>query len=126
MSLRIAFFCVALAATVPATSAALAQATATPPTQTAPAANAPAPKPATAAPAATKPAAAPNTAAPGTADPKPAAAKPATPGQTAAHQRQTACGAEWRAAKEAGKVPAGQKWPQFWSACNKRLKAQGK
>ncbi|MFG1373867.1 hypothetical protein V5F32_16950 [Xanthobacter oligotrophicus] len=112
MSLRIAFFCVALAATVPATSAAFAQATATPPTQTAPAA-----KPAPVAPATTP--AAPTAA-------KPATPKPATPGQTAAHQRQTACGAEWRAAKEAGKVPAGQKWPQFWSACNKRLKAQGK
>ena len=117
MSLRIAFFCVALAATLPAASAALAQSTATPPTQTAPA-----PKPATTAPAPAT--TAPATAAPTTA--KPTAPKPATPGQTAAHQRQTACGAEWRAAKEAGKVPPGQKWPQFWSACNKRLKAQGK
>ena len=27
--------------------------------------------------------------------------------------------------KAEGKVPAGQKWPQFWSECNKRKKAEG-
>lgn len=52
-------------------------------------------------------------------------AKPSA-GATAAHQRQEACGAEWRAAKAAGKIPAGQTWPKYWSACNTRLKAQGK
>ena len=36
--------------------------------------------------------------------------------------RQTKCAAEWKEAKAAGKVEKGQKWPQFWSACNKRLK----
>lgn len=44
-------------------------------------------------------------------------------GQLAARERQKKCGAEWKAAKAAGKIEKGQKWPQFWSACNKRLKA---
>ena len=60
------------------------------------------------------------------------ATSPAKPGappsaaETALHQRQAACGAEWRAAKAAGKIPAGQTWPKYWSSCNTRLKAQGK
>ena len=68
---------------------------------------------------------------------KPAAAKPAraaaakpaprapgtfTAGQTAAHDRQRACGQQWTAAKAAGKIPAGMKWPQYWSQCNTRMK----
>lgn len=73
--------------------------------------------------AAAKPAAAPATAA------KPAANAPGekqlTPGQLAARERIKKCGAEWTAAKEAGKIKAGQKWPQYWSDCNKRLKAAG-
>ncbi|HEX3441420.1 MAG TPA: hypothetical protein VHT93_13820 [Pseudolabrys sp.] len=44
-------------------------------------------------------------------------------GQVAMHERQKKCGAEWQAAKAAGKVEKGMKWPQFWSACNKRLKS---
>jgi hypothetical protein len=51
--------------------------------------------------------------------------KPPTPGQKAAHARQKQCGAEWKAAKAAGKIEKGMKWPQYWSACNKRLKAGG-
>ncbi len=39
--------------------------------------------------------------------------------------RQTKCAAEWKETKAAGKVEKGQKWPQFWSACNKRLKTAG-
>ena len=39
--------------------------------------------------------------------------------------RERACGAEWKAEKAAGKIPPGQKWPQYWSACNKRKKAEG-
>jgi hypothetical protein len=35
-------------------------------------------------------------------------------------ERQKKCGAEWKAA---GKIEKRMKWPQFWSACNKRLKA---
>ncbi len=59
-------------------------------------------------------------------DAKPdAAKKPLTPGQIAAHERIKKCGAEWTAAKEAKKIKAGQKWPQYWSECNKRLKAAG-
>lgn len=53
------------------------------------------------------------------------AKKPLTPGQQAARERQKKCGAEWKAAKAAGKVEKGMKWPQYWSACNKRLKAGG-
>lgn len=49
--------------------------------------------------------------------------KPPSPGQLAARERQKKCGAEWKAAKAAGKVEKGMKWPQYWSACNKRLKA---
>ena len=54
---------------------------------------------------------------------KPKKAKPLTPGQQAARDRQKKCGEEWKAAKAAGKVEKGMKWPQYWSACNKRLKA---
>ncbi|HZD92251.1 MAG TPA: hypothetical protein VE224_19315 [Pseudolabrys sp.] len=50
--------------------------------------------------------------------------KPPTPAQLAFRARQKKCGAEWRAAKAAGKTN-GMKWPQFWSACNKRLKGGG-
>ena len=48
-----------------------------------------------------------------------------TPGQQAAVKRIRACGAEWQATKAAGKLPAGAKWPQYWSECNKRKKAAG-
>ena len=53
------------------------------------------------------------------------AKKPPSAGMLAMRERQKKCGAEWKAAKAAGKVEKGQKWPQFWSACNKRLKAGG-
>jgi hypothetical protein len=43
--------------------------------------------------------------------------------QVALRARQKQCGEQWRADKTAGKVQDGQKWPQYWSACNKRLKA---
>jgi hypothetical protein len=43
-------------------------------------------------------------------------------GMQAMRERQKKCGAEWKDAKAAGKVEKGMKWPQFWSACNKRLK----
>jgi hypothetical protein len=35
------------------------------------------------------------------------------------------CGVEWKEAKAGGKVAKGMTWPKYWSACNKRLKAQG-
>jgi hypothetical protein len=60
--------------------------------------------------------------------PPPSAAEPAAKpsgGRAAMVTRLRACGAEWKTAKAEGNVPAGQKWPQFWSACNKRKKAEG-
>jgi hypothetical protein len=73
--------------------------------------------------------AAPAPATPATAAPAPStgAAKPVTgsPGRQAMIARERACGAEWKADKAAGRIPAGQKWPQFWSECDKRKKAQG-
>ncbi|MEO6609081.1 MAG: hypothetical protein ABIN69_11495 [Aestuariivirga sp.] len=48
-----------------------------------------------------------------------------TPGQMAAHQRIGECANQWRGLKASNKLPAGTKWPQFWSACNKQLKAAG-
>ncbi len=47
------------------------------------------------------------------------------PGRQAMIERERACGKEWREAKAAGRIQTGQKWPQYWSDCNKRLKAQG-
>jgi hypothetical protein len=75
-------------------------------------------------------AAAPTPAAPATAAPAPAAgaATPRAAGKTgrlAMIARERACGAEWKADKAAGRIPAGQKWPQYWSACDARKKAQG-
>lgn len=51
--------------------------------------------------------------------------KPVSAGRQAMITRERACGADWKADKAAGKVPAGMKWPQYWSDCNKRKKAQG-
>ena len=58
-----------------------------------------------------------------------AASKPAShlpgaqsPAMQAMHDRQRKCGQMWSADKAAGKIPAGQKWPQYWSACNTKLK----
>jgi len=72
------------------------------------------------------PAAAPATAAKPVAAAKPAAT-PRPKGQPSAAQqamyaREKQCGQMWRADKAAGKIPAGQTWPQYWSACNKRIK----
>jgi protein-disulfide isomerase len=59
---------------------------------------------------------------------KPAATeekKPVSGGRQAMIARERACGAEWREAKAAGRIQPGQKWPQYWSECNKRKKAEG-
>jgi hypothetical protein len=66
-------------------------------------------------------------AAPAAAAPAPAAGAATTgkTGRQAMIARERACGAEWKADKAAGRIPAGQKWPQFWSECDKRKKAQG-
>jgi hypothetical protein len=50
---------------------------------------------------------------------------PASAAVQAMRQRQKKCGAEWKAAKAAGKIEKGTTWPKYWSACNKRLKAGG-
>ncbi len=52
-------------------------------------------------------------------------AKPMSPGREAMIARERACGKEWKADKAAGKIPVGMKWPQYWSACDKRKKAEG-
>jgi hypothetical protein len=52
-------------------------------------------------------------------------AKTPSPGREALTARERACGAEWKADKAAGKIAAGMKWPQYWSACNTRKKAEG-
>lgn len=57
--------------------------------------------------------------------PKPAGTVTGKPGRQAMIERERACGKEWRETKAAGRIPAGQKWPQYWSECNKRMKAQG-
>jgi hypothetical protein len=69
--------------------------------------------------------AAPSTAAapPMAAPAAPPAAKP-TSGRQAMIARERACGVDWKADKAAGKT-AGMKWPQYWSECNKRKKAEG-
>ena len=69
--------------------------------------------------------AAPAPAVPTTAAPAPAAGAAGKTGRQAMVARERACGAEWKADKAAGRIPAGQKWPQFWSECDKRKKAQG-
>lgn len=120
MSLRQLIFGVVLATALPMGASAFAQSS----TPAAPATGAAQPKPAPAPATAPAAPASPSAASPSAA--KPSGAKTPSAGQQAAHQRQAACGAEWRTAKEAGKIPAGQTWPQYWSACNKRLKAQGK
>ncbi len=45
-----------------------------------------------------------------------------SPAMVAMHDRQHKCGQQWSADKAAGKVPKGQTWPQYWSACNTRMK----
>lgn len=49
--------------------------------------------------------------------------KPLSPGQIAFRQRISECGDQWQRAKATNKT-GGKTWPQFWSACNTRLKAE--
>jgi hypothetical protein len=56
---------------------------------------------------------------------KDASGKPLSAAQIAFRKRIHECGTEWSQDKAKGKIPAGEKWPQFWSACNTRLKNQG-
>jgi len=48
--------------------------------------------------------------------------KPKTAGQLAMDKRIKECGSEWKKAKADG-TTNGLKWPQFWSQCDKKLKA---
>jgi hypothetical protein len=80
---------------------------------------------AAAAPVAEKPAAPPVAEKPILPPPAKTEAKPATGGRAAMIARERACGADWKAAKANGTRPAGMKWPQYWSECNKRKKAEG-
>jgi hypothetical protein len=55
------------------------------------------------------------------------AAKPMVKGQKTAaqaamQQRMQQCAAQWKTDKAAKRIPASQTWPQYWSACSKRLK----
>ncbi len=50
--------------------------------------------------------------------------KPLSAGQIAFRQRIHECSVEWQSDKAANKLKAGQKWPQYWSACNTRLKQE--
>lgn len=93
------------------------------------AAPAPEAKPAPTPPPAAEKTAAPPPAKPAATTPPPAATttteqKPMSSGRAAMIARERACGAEWKADKAAGKIPAGMKWPQYWSACDKRKKAE--
>jgi hypothetical protein len=49
-------------------------------------------------------------------------AKAPSANQLAARDRQKQCGQMWKADKAAGKIPAGQTWPKYWSQCNTKLK----
>jgi hypothetical protein len=49
--------------------------------------------------------------------------KPLTPGQIAFRQRIHECSVEYQRDKAAENL-RGQKWPQYWSACNTRLKQE--
>ena len=60
-----------------------------------------------------------------TAKTAPAATKKPADGRQAEYARERACGADWKADKAAGKVPAGITWPKYWSECNKRMKEKG-
>jgi hypothetical protein len=52
-------------------------------------------------------------------------ASAATAPATAMTTRERSCASEWNANRALGLIPAGQTWPQYWSECDKRKKAQG-
>ncbi|HTF67641.1 MAG TPA: hypothetical protein VK638_33675 [Edaphobacter sp.] len=49
--------------------------------------------------------------------------KPLSPAQVAFRARISECGDQWQQAKATNKT-RGMTWPQYWSACNTRLKAE--
>lgn len=54
-----------------------------------------------------------------------ASGKPLSKSEIALHRRIKKCGMEWHLEHQTGELPAGETWPQFWSACNMRLKKEG-
>jgi hypothetical protein len=49
--------------------------------------------------------------------------KPLSPAQVAFRARISECGDQWQQAKASNKT-RGLTWPQYWSACNTRLKSE--
>ena len=49
-------------------------------------------------------------------------AKAPSAAQTAARARMSQCSKQYQADKAAKKLPAGQTWPKYYSACNTKLK----
>ncbi|CAN7721847.1 hypothetical protein LJR231_006132 [Phyllobacterium sp. LjRoot231] len=49
--------------------------------------------------------------------------KPLSPAQVAFRARISECGEQWQKAKASNKT-GGKTWPQYWSACNTRLKSE--
>lgn len=52
----------------------------------------------------------------------PASARPLSPAQLAERRNIHICAQQWQGDKAAHRIPAGQTWPKYWSACSKRLK----
>jgi hypothetical protein len=57
-------------------------------------------------------------------EPKTAKVKKPSSSRAAMAARRKACSEEWKTDKAAGKIVDGMKWPQYWSACNKRKKGE--
>ena len=53
---------------------------------------------------------------------KPTPVKAPSAAQTAARARMQTCSGQYRADKAAKKLPAGQTWPKYFSACSRKLK----
>lgn len=54
----------------------------------------------------------------------PPTAQQPKPREMGFRQRVHECAAQYKADKTAGKLPAGEKWAQYWSTCNVRMKTQ--
>jgi hypothetical protein len=56
---------------------------------------------------------------------KDASGKALSAGEIAFRRRIKKCGVEWHQDQDKGDLPENETWPQFWSACNMRLKKEG-
>jgi hypothetical protein len=56
---------------------------------------------------------------------KDASGKALSAGEIAFRRRIKKCGVEWHQDQDKGYLPESETWPQFWSACNMRLKKEG-